>query len=297
VVPGDVVPGGKAPSGAVPGDGAPSDGAPSDGAPSDGAPSGAVPAVTAPVAAEAAGTDAATGDVARSTSGNGGARLQARLNWLRAGVLGANDGIISIAGLVVGVAAATSDATAILIAGVAALVAGAVSMALGEYVSVSSQRDTERAMIAEELRELAEDPEGELLQLAGIYEEQGLSPETAHRVAVELSEKDALAAHVTAELGLDPHERTNPWHAALASAVAFVVGAALPLVAVVLAPAPSRIPVTFVGVVVALALTGSISARLGRARRLRAVVRLIVGGALAMGVTWAIGSLLGATVV
>lgn len=232
-----------------------------------------------------------------TTPTNGGVGLQARLNWLRAGVLGANDGIISTAGLVVGVAAATSDATAILVAGVASLVAGAVSMALGEYVSVSSQRDTERALIAEELRELAEDPEGELLQLARLYEEQGLTPQTAHQVAVELSAEDALAAHVKAELGLDPHERTNPWHAAIASAVAFTVGALLPLLAVVLAPPSARVVVTFVAVVVALGLTGSISARLGKARRLRAVARLIVGGALAMGVTWAIGSLLGATVV
>lgn len=223
--------------------------------------------------------------------------LQARLNWLRAGVLGANDGIISTAGLVVGVAAATSDRTAILIAGVASLVAGAVSMALGEYVSVSSQRDTERALIAQEIRELAEDPDGELLELAEIYRRQGLTPATAMQVAVELSAKDAVAAHVTAELGLDPHERTNPWHAAIASAVAFTVGALLPLLAVVLAPENARVPVTVVAVVVALALTGSISARIGGARRRRAVARLIVGGALAMGVTWAIGTLLGATVV
>ncbi|MBX9244250.1 VIT family protein [Actinotalea ferrariae] len=223
--------------------------------------------------------------------------LQARLNWLRAGVLGANDGIISTAGVVVGVAAATAHAQSILVAGVASLVAGAVSMALGEYVSVSSQRDTERALIALERRELAEDPEGELLELAEIYEAKGLSPATARQVAIELTADDALAAHVEAELGLDPDERTNPWHAALASAVAFTVGALLPLIAVVLAPPAVRIPVTFAAVVVALALTGTISARLGRARRLRAVVRLILGGALAMGITFGIGALLGATVV
>lgn len=227
-------------------------------------------------------------------AGNG---VQARLNWLRAGVLGANDGIISTAGVVVGVAAATPDRTAVLIAGVASLVAGAVSMALGEYVSVSSQRDTERAMIAQELRELAEDPEGELAELAEIYHRKGLSVETAQRVAVELTAKDALAAHVTAELGLDPHERVNPWHAAVASAIAFTIGAMLPLAAVILSPLDVRIPVTFVAVVVALAATGSVSARLGGAHRLRAVVRLIVGGALAMGITFGIGALLGATVV
>ncbi|WP_199424949.1 VIT1/CCC1 transporter family protein [Actinotalea solisilvae] len=222
--------------------------------------------------------------------------LQARLNWLRAGVLGANDGIISTAGVVVGVSAATDDASAILVAGVASLVAGAVSMALGEYVSVSSQRDTERALIALERRELLEDPEGELAELAGIYRGKGLSEATAHQVAVELTANDAVAAHVEAELGLDPDERTNPWHAAIASAVAFTVGALLPLVAVVLAPPAARVPVTFVAVVLALALTGSVSARLGRAHRLRAVVRLVVGGALAMAITFGIGALLGQTV-
>ena len=223
--------------------------------------------------------------------------LQARLNWLRAGVLGANDGIISTAGVVIGVAAATEDPTAILIAGVASVVAGAVSMGLGEYVSVSSQRDTEHALIALERRELAEDPDGELEELVGIYASRGLSQETARRVAVELTAQDALAAHVDAELGLDPHERTNPWHAAIASAIAFTVGAVLPMLAVILAPPATRILVTMVAVVLALALTGSIAARFGRAKRLRAVARLLIGGALAMGITFGIGALLGATVI
>ena len=222
---------------------------------------------------------------------------QARLNWLRAGVLGANDGIISTAGLVVGVAAATPERTAVLVAGVAALVAGAVSMALGEYVSVSSARDTERAMIDRERRELAEDPEGELAELAEIYRRKGLTAETANRVAAELSAGDALTAHVEAELGLDPHERTNPWHAAVASAIAFTVGSVLPLVAVVAAPIGIRIPVTIAAVVLALAVTGSVSAHIGGAGRRRAMVRLLLGGALAMGVTYGIGALLGATVV
>ncbi|MCU1432776.1 MAG: hypothetical protein JWP95_1881 [Actinotalea sp.] len=247
-----------------------------------------VPAASAPHAAD----PERPGDEPHRLTG-----LQARLNWLRAGVLGANDGIISTAGVVVGVAAATPERTAVLVAGVASLVAGAVSMALGEYVSVSSQRDTERALIAQERRELQEDPEGELAELAEIYRAKGLSEATAQKVAEELTERDAVAAHVEAELGLDPDERTNPWHAALASAVAFTVGAFLPLLAVVLAPAPVRIPVTFVGVVVALAVTGTVSARLGGAHRLRAVVRLILGGALAMGITFGIGALLGATVV
>ena len=238
-----------------------------------------------------------TGEGSAVDEPHGNGRLQARLNWLRAGVLGANDGIISTAGVVVGVAAATQSANAILIAGVASVVAGAVSMALGEYVSVSSQRDTERALIAQERRELLEDPEGELLELAQIYERKGLSPATAQRVAAELTERDAVAAHVEAELGLDPDERTNPWHAAVASAIAFTVGALLPLLAVVLAPPNTRIVITFVAVVAALTLTGSISARFGRAHRWRAVGRLILGGALAMGITFGIGALLGATVV
>lgn len=218
---------------------------------------------------------------------------QARLNWLRAGVLGANDGIISTAGLVIGVAAATSSRTAILVAGFASLVAGAVSMALGEYVSVSSARDTERALIAKEKQELADDPEAELAELAEIYRRKGLSPGTARQVAAELTENDALAAHVDAELGLDPDERTNPWHAAVASAVAFTLGAALPLAAMYFASPEDRVPVTFVAVIVALTMTGSVSASFGQAHRLRAVLRLLVGGALAMGATWAIGALLG----
>ena len=140
--------------------------------------------------------------------------LGARLNRLRAGVLGANDGIVSVAGLVVGVAGATTDRTAIAVAGLAGLVAGAVSMALGEYVSVSSQRDSERAQLAQERRELREDPEQELAELAGIYEAKGLSPGTARSVAEELTEHDALRAHLEAELGLDPDELTSPWQAA-----------------------------------------------------------------------------------
>ncbi|KGM11218.1 VIT1/CCC1 transporter family protein [Cellulomonas carbonis] len=243
-----------------------------------------VPGPTAPRAA----TDG-TGDV------NGG--LKSRLNWLRAGVLGANDGIISTAGLVVGVAAATTDRTAILVAGVASLAAGAVSMALGEYVSVSSARDTERAIVEEETRELAEDPDGELAQLARIYEQKGLQPATAWRVAEELTAHDPVRAHLDVEHNLDPDDLTNPWHAGLASAVSFVLGALLPLVAMILATPATRIPVTFVAVLVALVVTGSLSAWFGGADRVRAVLRLLLGGALAMGVTFGIGALLGATVV
>ncbi|WP_435532193.1 VIT1/CCC1 transporter family protein [Rhodococcus antarcticus] len=220
--------------------------------------------------------------------------LAARLNWLRAGVLGANDGIVSTAGLVVGVAGATVERGPILTAGIAGLVAGAVSMALGEYVSVSSQRDTEKAMLDKERAELEEYPEEELAELAGMYRAKGLSEETAQKVAEELTEHDAFAAHVDAELGIDPDELTNPWHAAGASAVAFTLGSLLPLLAIMLPPAGARVAVTFVVVLVALALTGLLSAALGSAPRRTAVLRLVVGGALAMAVTYGIGQLVGA---
>ena len=217
-----------------------------------------------------------------------------RLNWLRAGVLGANDGIISTAGLVIGVAGATTERGPILTAGVAGLVAGAVSMALGEYVSVSSQRDSERATLAKERRELVEDPDAELAELIGIYRAKGLQPETARIVAEELTARDAFAAHVDAELNLDPDELTNPWHAAASSAIAFTLGAVLPLLAILLAPQALRIPVTFTVVILALALTGTVSAHLGGSGRRRATLRLVLGGALAMAVTYAVGALIGA---
>ncbi|GEM35238.1 membrane protein [Nocardia neocaledoniensis NBRC 108232] len=217
--------------------------------------------------------------------------LASRLNWLRAGVLGANDGIVSTAGLVVGVAATTNDSTTILAAGVAGLVAGAISMAAGEYVSVSTQRDSEKALLAKERRELADFPDYELAELTEIYEAKGLSPATARQVAEELTAHDAFTAHAEAELKLDPDELTNPWAAAGSSAIAFTCGALLPLLAIVLPPAQWRVPVTFVAVLVALALTGSLSARLGGSRRGRAVLRVVVGGALAMAITYAIGTL------
>ena len=216
-----------------------------------------------------------------------------RLNWLRAGVLGANDGIVSTAGLVIGVAAATTDRGAILTAGLAGLAAGAMSMAVGEYVSVSTQRDSEQALIAKEIRELEEMPEEELAELAQLYVAKGLSPDLAHRVAVELTEHDALGAHAEAELGIDPDNLTNPWHAAWASMVAFTVGALLPLLAIVLPGASARVPVTVVSVVLALAVTGWISARLGDASARKATVRVVTGGLVAMAVTYAIGSLVG----
>ncbi|MFE7722182.1 VIT family protein [Nocardia rhizosphaerihabitans] len=217
--------------------------------------------------------------------------LASRLNWLRAGVLGANDGIVSTAGLVVGVAATTNDAHTLLTAGVAGLVAGAISMAAGEYVSVSTQRDSEKALLAKERRELADDPAAELAELTGIYEAKGLSPATARTVAEELTAHDAFTAHAEAELKLDPDELTNPWAAAISSAIAFTCGALLPLLAIVLPPVQWRVPVTFAAVLIALAVTGSVSARLGGSHRGRAVLRVVIGGALAMAVTYAIGSL------
>ncbi len=218
-----------------------------------------------------------------------------RLNWLRAGVLGANDGIVSVASLVVGVAGATTDSAALLVAGVAGLVGGAISMALGEYVSVSSQRDSERALIAKETAELRDMPDEELEELAGLYRARGLSEATARQVAEELTEHDALAAHLEVELHIDQDDLVSPWQAALSSAVAFTVGALLPLLAILLPPPAWRVPVTFVAVLVALAITGWLSAKLGGSSRGRAIVRLVIGGSLALAVTWLIGSLLGTT--
>ncbi len=224
-----------------------------------------------------------------------GGGIGGRLNWLRAGVLGANDGIVSTASLVVGVAGATSDRGALATAGIAGLFAGALSMAVGEYVSVSTQRDTERALIAIEREELAEDPEGELRELTQLYEAKGLSPQVATRVAQELTARDALAAHAAVELHLDPDEFTSPWQAGAASLVAFMVGALLPLLAIVLAPAGIRVAVTFVAVLVSLAVTGGLSAHLGGAPRRPAILRVMAGGALAMAITYGIGLLVGAS--
>lgn len=236
-------------------------------------------------------TDEATGHVGEAHGGGIGQRL----NWLRAGVLGANDGIVSVASLVVGVAGATTDSAALLVAGIAGLVGGAISMALGEYVSVSSQRDSERALIAKETAELRDMPEQELEELAGLYRARGLSEATARQVAEELTAHDALAAHLEVELHIDQDDLVSPWQAALSSAVAFTVGALLPLLAILLPPPAWRVPVTFVAVLAALAITGWVSAQLGGSSRGRAMVRLVIGGSLALAVTWLIGSLLGTT--
>ena len=223
-----------------------------------------------------------------------GAGVASRLNRLRAGVLGANDGIVSVAGIVTGVAGATAARGPILTAGIAGLVAGAVSMALGEYVSVSSQRDTERALLQKERRELAETPAQELRELAALYRAKGLSEQTARTVAQELTNHDAFAAHAEVELGIDPNELTNPWQAALASAVSFTVGALLPILAIIIPSKNLRVPVAFIAVLAALALTGAISARLGGTSRRAAIARVVIGGALGMLVTYGIGRLVGA---
>lgn len=217
-----------------------------------------------------------------------------RLNWLRAGVLGANDGIVSVAAIVVGVAGATNEISAILTAGTAGLVGGAISMALGEYVSVSSQSDSEKALIAKETRELAEMPEVELDELTGLYVAKGLSPETARKVAEELTAHDPLEAHLSAELNIDRDDLVSPWRAALASAVAFTIGALLPFLTMLLPP-EVRIPTTFAVVLVALAGTGALGARLGGSPMLRPTLRVVIGGVIALGATFLIGSLLGTT--
>jgi len=221
--------------------------------------------------------------------------IAARLNWLRAGVLGANDGIVSVAAIVVGVAAATPEIGPIITAGLAGLVGGALSMAVGEYISVSSQSDSQRALIAKEREELRSSPDEELDELAGLYQSQGLSEKTARQVAIELTAHDALAAHLSAELNIDESEVVSPWAAAASSAVAFVSGAILPFAAIILLPEPVRIPLTCVIVVLALAGTGALGARIGGSPVARATVRVIIGGALALGATFLIGSLLGTT--
>jgi VIT1/CCC1 family predicted Fe2+/Mn2+ transporter len=219
--------------------------------------------------------------------------LNARLNWLRAGVLGANDGIVSVAAVMVGVAGATENVWPIIVAGVAAVIGGAISMALGEYVSVSSQRDAQEALIAKERHELDTMPEEELEELTGLYQEKGLSRETAELVAKELTANDALAAHLETELHLSQDDVPSAWSAAFASALAFLIGAALPFLMSVLLPVSLRVALTFVAVIVALALTGAVGAWLGGARPFRASLRTVIGGALALIVTWLIGTWLG----
>jgi VIT1/CCC1 family predicted Fe2+/Mn2+ transporter len=219
-----------------------------------------------------------------------------KLNWLRAGVLGGNDGIVSTAGIVLGVAGATASKSTILTAGVAGLAAGAMSMAMGEYVSVSSQRDTEKALLEKERGELRDSPDEELEELTDMYAAKGISRDLAAEVAVQLTAHDALGAHAEVELGINPGNLTSPWHAAFASMVAFTVGALLPLIAISVPPPSVRVPITVAAVLVALGLTGITSGWLGKAPRTRPFWRNVIGGGLAMAVTYGIGSLVGVAV-
>ncbi len=224
---------------------------------------------------------------------HGERHLSHREGWLRAAVLGANDGILSTAGLVLGVAASGASVSAVATAGLAGVAAGALSMAAGEYVSVSSQRDTERADLALERRELETDPEGELDELARIHEERGLSPALARQVAIELSAGDRLTAHARDELGIDEGDLAQPVQAAWSSALAFTLGAVLPLVAIVAPPDAARVPVTVVVTLLGLAVLGGVGARLGGAPVVRAAVRVCAWGAAAMALTSAIGAAVG----
>lgn len=223
-------------------------------------------------------------------------RASERLNWVRAAVLGANDGIVSVAGIVLGVAGATPLRGPIFTAGLAALVAGAIAMALGEFVSVSSQRDSQTALLAKESHELRQMPDSELAELSAIYRSRGLSAQTAAQVAKELTSHDALTAHAHAELNIDPDVLANPWQAAAASATSFTSGALLPLAAIVLPPAGWRVPVTFVAVLAALAMTGALSARVGHANVHRSVLRVVLGGAMGLALTFGIGHMFGTVV-
>lgn len=216
-----------------------------------------------------------------------------RIGWLRAAVLGANDGIVSTSSLVIGVAAAGAGRGAVLTAGLAGLVAGAMSMAAGEYVSVSSQSDTERSDLARERKELAEDIEAEHRELAAIYVGRGLDAALANQVATQLMEKDALGAHARDELGISEIMRARPIQAALASAAAFAAGAALPLVAAIVTPEQRMVPAVAGLSLVFLALLGAVAARVGRARMLRGALRVTFWSALAMAITAAIGHLFG----
>lgn len=221
------------------------------------------------------------------------AHLSYRSGWLRAAVLGANDGILSVASVALGVAASGATRGAVATAGVAALSAGALSMAAGEYVSVSSQRDTENADLALEERELAADPEGELRELTQIYVGRGLTSELAGQVAEALTANDVLEAHARDELGLAEDRRARPLQAAFASAASFASGAILPLIAVILPGRAARIPICLIVAVAMLVLLGDLGARLGGAPRLRAVLRVTGWGLLAMGVTAGVGAIAG----
>ena len=220
-------------------------------------------------------------------------RILSTLNWLRAGVLRANDGIVSTAAIIFGVAGASANHATIMLAGIAAIAAGALSMAAGEYVSVSTQRDIEKAELAREKRDLEEDPERELNVLARLFEQRGVERALAKDVARQMTAKDALSVHARAELGIDPDAVTNPWAAASASFVAFTIGGLVPILAMLLSPQPIEIWVAGVAVVLAMAMTGVISARLGHFPVVPSVIRNVGGGLLAMAVTYGVGKFAG----
>lgn len=216
-----------------------------------------------------------------------------RANWLRAAVLGANDGIVSTASLMVGVATATSNDTTILTAGIAGLVAGALSMAAGEYVSVSSQRDSEREDIAIEQRSIANDPEAEMRELAQMYQNRGVEKTLALKVAKQMHDHDAVAAHAREELGIDTEALVSPWQAAIASAAAFSFGAALPIIAAVLATSAMASWAIVITSLVTLTLLGLLGAIVGGGSRIRAALRVLIGGSVAMAITALIGHFVG----
>lgn len=216
-----------------------------------------------------------------------------KLNKLRAAVLGANDGIVSVSSITMGVAGATSDAKSIALAGLAALIAGALSMAVGEYVSVSSQADAEKAYIELEKEDLRDNPEHELDELAREYQKLGVSRATSQQVAGELTEKDALRAHLHVHFNLDPDDINSPWQAAIASLLSFTVGGLVPFLTTLLASPAWRLPATSIAVFIALIGVGFLSALAGKAPKMRAIVRVVVGGLLAMFVTYGVGTFFG----
>ena len=222
--------------------------------------------------------------------------LPGRAGWLRAAVLGANDGIVSVASILLGIAAATSSRSQLAVAGIAALVAGSMAMAAGEFVSVSSQQDAEQADIARERGEILQNPDVELTELQHIYERRGLERGLARQVAEQLMEADALGAHLRDELGITGYGMATPHLAGVTSAISFAAGAALPLAAAVAVPSAVRIPVIAAVALSLLAATGALAGRLGGARMGPAALRVLAGGGAAMLVTWVIGTLVGKAV-
>lgn len=219
--------------------------------------------------------------------------IASKLNALRAAVLGANDGIVSTAGLVVGVAGADAKPSTLLLVGIAGVVAGALSMAAGEYISVSSQRDSEKSLLDKERQELHDYPKEELKELTELYKQKGLTGPTAKLVAAELTKKDAFAAHTDIELNINPADLNNPWQAAVASALSFLAGSIIPLFAVVFSQGSWHVPITFMAVIVALIITGTLSAIASDAKKLPTVGRVVLWGAGAMIITYLAGRIVG----